>query len=205
MRRIALSAAIVLGFLAGAAGLAQAPAPAKPRSAMPRSAAAESADGASVDAIIKALYESVSHGPDAEPDWKRMRDIFLQVGMLVPPKRPSEDIFTVLDVDAYEERTKKWMGEAKAKGQPTSFYETEVARKTDCFGNVCQVFSTYASRHAPGDEKPFMRGINSIQLVGDGKRWWVASVVWDTERADNAIPAQYDAGAKVPDEYKKKN
>jgi hypothetical protein len=205
MRRIALSAAIVLGFLAGAAGLAQAPAPAKPRSAMPRSAAAESADGASVDAIIKALYESVSHAPDAEPDWKRMRDIFLQVGMLVPPKRPSEDIFTVLDVDAYEERTKKWMGEAKAKGQPTSFYETEVARKTDCFGNVCQVFSTYASRHAPGDEKPFMRGINSIQLVGDGKRWWVASVVWDTERADNAIPAQYDAGAKVPDEYKKKN
>ncbi|HEX4439374.1 MAG TPA: hypothetical protein VH854_04835 [Thermoanaerobaculia bacterium] len=205
MRRIVLAAGLVLGFLLGTTAFAQAPAPAKPRSGMPRAASSESADGASVDAIIKALYESVSHGPDAEPDWKRMHDIFLQVGMLVPPKPARDDIFTVLDVDSYEERTKKWMSGAKAKGESTSFYETEVSRKTDCFGNVCQVFSTYASRHAPTDEKPFMRGINSIQLVGDGKRWWVASVAWDTERADNPIPSQYDAGAKVPDEYKKKN
>jgi len=205
MRRIVLAAGLVLGSLLAAAASAQAPAPAKPRSGMPRAASAESADGASVDSVIKALYESVSHGPDAEPDWKRMHDLFLQVGMLIPPKPARDDIFTVLDVDSYEERTKKWMTGAKAKGQPTSFYETEVSRKADCFGNVCQVFSTYASRHAPTDEKPFMRGINSIQLVGDGKRWWVASVAWDTEREGNPIPAEYDAGAKVPDEYKKKN
>jgi len=205
MRRIVL----VLAALALAAtSLAQSTAPVRPRAASSSAVGRPepaSADAASPDAIVKALYEAVSHGPDAEPNWKRMRDIFLPVGMLVPPKRPQEDIFTVLDVDSYEERTKKWMADAKTKGQPTGFYETEVARRTDCFGNVCQLFSTYASRHAPGDEKPFMRGINSIQLVKDGRRWWVASVVWDTERADNPIPAQYDAGATVPDEYKKKN
>jgi hypothetical protein len=205
MRRIVLAlAALALA----ATSLAQSTAPVRPRAASSSAVGRRepaSADAASPDAIVKALYEAVSHGPDAEPNWKRMRDIFLPVGMLVPPKRPQEDIFTVLDVDNYEERTKKWMADAKAKGQPTSFYETEVARRTDCFGNVCQLFSTYASRHAPGDEKPFMRGINSIQLVNDGRRWWVASVVWDTERADNPIPAQYDAGAKVPDEYKKKS
>jgi len=205
MRRIrnaSASIALVLGIVFSATGLAQAPSRARPRTGAPE---ASSADGASVDAIVKGLYESVSHGPDGEPNWKRMRDIFLPVGMLIPPKRASEDIFTVLDVDAYEERTKKWMTTAKAKGESTAFFETEVARKTDCFGNVCQVFSTYASRHSPGDEKPFMRGINSIQLVKDGSRWWVASVVWDSERQDNPIPPQYDAGAGVPDEYKKKN
>ena len=196
------SIALLLGLAFSAAALAQAPSRARPRTGAPE---ASSADGASVDAIIKGLYESVSHGPDGEPNWKRMRDIFLPVGMLIPPKRASEDIFTVLDVDAYEERTKKWMTTAKAKGESTAFFETEVARKSDCFGNVCQVFSTYASRHSPGDEKPFMRGINSIQLVKDGSRWWVASVVWDSERPDNPIPPQYDAGAGVPDEYKKKN
>jgi len=202
MRRIRnASIALVIGLAFSAGALAQAPSRARPRTAPE----ASSADGASVDAIIKGLYESVSHGPDGEPKWKRMRDIFLPVGMLIPPKRASEDIFTVLDVDAYEERTKKWMTTAKAKGESTAFFETEVARKTDCFGNVCQVFSTYASRHSPGDEKPFMRGINSIQLVKDGSRWWVASVVWDSERPDNPIPPQYDAGAGVPDEYKKKN
>jgi hypothetical protein len=208
MRRIAV--VVIASLAAASASLAQSTAPVRPRAGSSPGTgrpgpAPVSPDGASPDAIVKALYESVSHGPDGEPNWKRMRDIFLPVGMLVPPKRPQEDMFTVLDVDGFEDRTKKWMAEAKAKGQSTGFFETEVARRSDCFGNVCQLFSTYASRHAPGDDKPFMRGINSIQLVNDGHRWWIASVVWDSERADNPIPAQYDAGATVPDEYKKKN
>jgi hypothetical protein len=40
---------------------------------------------------------------------------------------------------------------------------------------MTQVFSSYESRHAPG-EKPFERGINSVQLLNDGKRWWVVSI-----------------------------
>ena len=69
------------------------------------------------------------------------------------------------------------MAAAKERGDSTAFFESELARKTDCYGNVCQIFSTYEGRHAPGDEKPFVRGINAIQLVKDGKRWWIASVV----------------------------
>lgn len=172
--------------------------------ARPAAADGSQADGASVDAIVSALYQSVSHGPEAEPDWNRMRELFLPVGMLIPPKPARDDIFTVLDVDGFEARVKKGTAAAKAKGEPTSFFEKEIARKTDCFGNICQLFSTYEARRAPADEKPFMRGINSIQLVKDGKRWWIASVIWDTERPDNPIPAA-DAGSAVPPEYKKKN
>jgi len=29
-------------------------------------------------------------------------------------------------------------------------------------------------------------------MLNDGQRWWVASVVWDTERPNNPIPAQYE-------------
>jgi hypothetical protein len=168
--------------------------------------AAASSDGASVDSILAALYASVSHDSAGEPNWPRMREIFLQVGMLVPPKNPRSDMFTVLDVDGFEQRVKEGMAAAKQKGEATSFFEREVARKTDCFGNVCQIFSTYESRHAPSDEKPFVRGINSIQLVNDGRRWWIASVVWDTERTDNPIPAQYlpKAPDTIPQEYLKK-
>ena len=181
--RTRISAAVLL--LAAAVAAAQTSAP---RSAAPPA----NADGASVDAILNALYESVSHGPDAEPNWARMRGIFLPVGMLIPPKRPNQDMFTVLDVDQFRERVQKGMAEAKQKNEPTSFFEKEVARKLDCFGNVCQAFSTYEGRRAPTDEKPFVRGINSIQVLNDGERWWVASVVWDTERPNNPIPAQYE-------------
>lgn len=155
-----------------------------------------SPDGASVEAIVAALYESVSHGLDAEPNFDRMRAIFLPVGMLVPPKNARDDIFTVLDVDGFEDRVRKAIAAAKQKGEPTGFFESEIARRTDCFGNVCQVFSTYESRRAASDEKPFVRGINSIQLVRDGRRWWIASVVWDTERPDSLIPAAYLPTAK---------
>ncbi len=182
------------------------PAPER-RAAPPAASRPSDSDGASVDAIVAALYASVSHGEDGGPNWERMRAIFLPVGMLVPPKDPRGELFTVLDVDGFEERVRKSIAAAKQKGEPTSFFEREAARKTDCFGNVCQVFSTYESRHAPSDEKPFVRGINSIQLVNDGRRWWIASVIWDTEKPDRPIPPQYlpNAPATIPQEYLKKN
>lgn len=149
------------------------------------------ADAVSPDAIVAALYASVTHVPDAMPDFERMRTIFLPVGMLIPPKKPSEDIFTTLDVDQFADRFKKANATRKEKGEPTGFVERELSRRTDCFGNVCQIFSTYESKNAASDEKPFQRGINSIQIVKDGRRWWIASVIWDVERTDNPIPAQY--------------
>ena len=166
-----------------------------PGQTLKRKEAAAPADAASVDAIVSALYASVSHGPDASPDYDRMRQIFLYVGMLIPPKAPGAPDFRVMDVDQFEERVEKSTAEQKGKGQPTGFFEREIARRTDCFGNVCQVFSTYEARRSLSDATPFVRGINSIQLLRDGQRWWIASVVWDTERPDNPIPGQY---LKVP-------
>src|SRR5262245_26430821 len=141
----------------------QVPTPGGPqdrRRPAPPAAHATDADGASVDSIIAALYASVSHDASTEPNWERMRPIFLPVGMLIPPENAPSEHFTVLDVDGFEQRVKEGAAAAKAKGDPTSFFEREVARRADCFGNVCQVFSTYESRRAPADEKPFVRGIN---------------------------------------------
>jgi hypothetical protein len=158
--------------------------------------AAAPADAASVDAILSALYASVSHGPDATPDFDRLRSIYLYVGMFIPPKRAGAD-FSVMDMDAFAERVGKAAAARKEKGEAaTGFFEREIARRTDCFGNVCQVFSTYESRHTPSDAKPFERGINSIQLLRDGTRWWIASIAWDAERPDNPIPREYLPAAK---------
>lgn len=166
-------------------GIAFAQAPARRPAAVPP-------DAESVDAVVSALYGSVSHAADARPDFDRLRRVFLYVGMLVPPKAPEAADFTVMDVDQFSERFEKNAAARKARGEaPAGFFEREVSRRTDCFGNVCQVFSTYESRHASSDPTPFQRGINSIQLLRDGNRWWIASVVWDVERPDNPIPAQY--------------
>ncbi len=179
--RTKLFSAICAILLAAAAGA---------QSSTTRASAGPS-DGASVDAILDALYASVSHPDAVEPDWARMRKIFLPVGMLIPPKRANQDMFTVVDVDGFRDLVRKGADAAKQRGESSAFFEKEVARRLDCFGNVCQAFSTYEARRAPTDEKPFVRGINSIQLLNDGERWWVASIVWDTEREKNPIPPEY--------------
>jgi hypothetical protein len=147
-------------------------------------------DAASVESIVAALYASLSHAPGAAPDFERLRTIFLYVGMVVPPTRRASGEIDVSDVDGLADRY---------RANPThkeGLSEREIARRTDCFGNVCQVFSTYEARHLPSDPKPFERGIQSIQLVRDGRRWWIASVAWDVERPETAIPPPYLPEAK---------
>ena len=80
----------------------------------------------------------------------------------------------------------------------SGFFEKEVARRVERFGNIAHVFSTYESRRHADDPQPFARGINSIQLMNDRNRWWVVTVFWQAERPENPIPAKYlpNSGAK---------
>ncbi|MGK0428346.1 MAG: hypothetical protein ACJAUR_002467 [Ulvibacter sp.] len=36
-----------------------------------------------------------------------------------------------------------------------------------------------------------MRGINSIQLLDDGNRWWIVNIYWTQESEENPIPNEY--------------
>jgi hypothetical protein len=71
------------------------------------------------------------------------------------------------------------------------FFEKDLARRTERFGNIAHVFSTYESRHSASDPKPFARGINSFQLLNDGKRWWIVTIYWEEESPNNPIPTKY--------------
>ena len=71
------------------------------------------------------------------------------------------------------------------------FFEIKINRKEEHFGSLTHVWSTYESRHSKSDEKPFARGINSIQLMNDGNRWWIVNIYWTAETENNPIPAKY--------------
>ena len=146
-------------------------------------------DWSSVDAIVTALYASVTHGPDDEPNWKRLRALFLPGAIIVPPKSPNADAFAVLDADSFERRIRAYISGRKERGERLGFTEREIARRENLFGNVCQVFSTYETRWSPHETPPFARGVHGIQLLDDGRRWWIAALVWDVERDDRPIPA----------------
>src|SRR3954468_11238869 len=123
-------------------------------------------DVSSIDAIINASYEVISGPAGKARDWERERSLFFPGARLIPTAmKPGENESGLtpqyLDVDAYIARVEPFFGE---KG----FYEKEVARRTEEFGRIAQVWSTYESRHNENDAEPFMRGINSFQLFNDG-------------------------------------
>ena len=144
------------------------------------------ADVASVDAIIAALYDVISGPAGQKRDWDRMRGLFAPGARLIPTgRRPdSTQVMRVLSVDDYIAQ----VGPQLERG---GFFEREIGRTTEQFGAIAQVFSSYDSKRNATDPTPFARGINSIQLMNDGKRWWVVTVFWDSERPDNRIPDRY--------------
>src|SRR3954469_18301757 len=150
---------------------------------------ANPADVESIDAIIKAAYEVISGPAGQARDWDRERSLFWPGARLIPTSRgagsaAAELAPQLLDVDGYIDRSASFL-------EQTGFYEQEVARRTEHFGSIAHVWSTYESRHTLEDAQPFMRGINSIQLFFDGRRWWIVSIYWQHEAADHPLPMKY--------------
>ena len=147
---------------------------------------ANPAEVKSMDAIIAALYDVISGPAGKKRDWDRFRSLFVAGARLIPATKRPDGMFEarVLDPKGFVTRTSPFF---KKQG----FYEREISRKVERFGQIAHVFSTYDSRHSADDKTPFARGINSIQLLNDGKRWWIVTIYWDSERPDNPLPPQY--------------
>ena len=164
---------------------------------------ANPADVESIEAIVAAAYDSISGPAGKKRDWDRMRSLFIAGARLIPTAkdagkhdvdlaagrvRPNGGLAPqILDIEGFIAR-------AEQAFEKTGFYEKEVARRTEQFGQIAHVWSTYESRHDPGEAVPFMRGINSIQLFNDGNRWWILSIYWQQESPQHAIPEKYFQG-----------
>ncbi len=141
-------------------------------------------DVESADAIIKAMYDTIS-GPAGTRNWYRERSLFLEGARLIPiGKRAHKE--GGLEVMSIED----WIADAEPFFAENDFYEEEIMRQMNRFGNLVQVFSTYVTRDSV-DGEPIARGINCIQLLHKDDRWWIVTVMWDNESRDNPIPEEF--------------
>jgi hypothetical protein len=149
--------------------------------------AAHAADGDSIESVVRAVYDVISGPKGVARDWTRFRALFADGARLIPVRVTAEGAApAVLTVDDFAKRS-------AAASETNGFYESEVSRRVETFGNIAHVFSTYESRRAAGD-KPFARGINSFQLVKDHGSWKVMTILWDSEREGNPLPDKYLTG-----------
>lgn len=137
---------------------------------------------ASLDELVKALDDAVS-GP-ANKDRTCFRDLFLADARLIPIRIAADGTATPRTLTVQD-----WI-DAVAKRGSNVFYERQVKVKTEVYGHMAHLWSTYETRTTP-DGKAEVRGINSIQAIYDGSRWRVMEIVWQAETPTELVPKQY--------------
>ncbi|MEP6994898.1 MAG: hypothetical protein ABI968_10285 [Acidobacteriota bacterium] len=179
MKKFLLSALVGMIFAGVAAAQQAAPKHVEVPTLEPRAA-----DVATIDGMVKAYYDVIS-GPAGKPrEWGRDRTLYIHDLRFVDVgwDKEGKPVPRIVDHQGYVDGAD---GMA-ARG----FFEQEIHRVSERFGPIAHVWSTYESRRT--EKGPIIaRGINSIELFWDGKRWWIANAIWTDESKDNPIPKEY--------------
>jgi hypothetical protein len=140
-------------------------------------------DTASVDAIIDAYYEVISGPVGFVYDAERDENI-----------HASDARITKFFLDGTEQQHDFKTEQASiVTPYKTPFFEFEVDRKIEQFGNVAHVWSEFEMKAEPEGDA-YGGGFNSISLVFMGGRWWISS--WSTQykaptaKSQESLPAQ---------------
>jgi len=149
-------------------------------------AKAAPADVATPEAVVAAYYGSLSGPAGKKRDWNRFLSLFYHDARLLPAEGKGH-----AGIMPMEFTPQTYLYGVEPNMLEEGYIVKEVASKSESFGKIRHVWSTYEGRHAAAEGKPFVRGINSFQLFSDGKRWWIVDVVWQPETAKVALPAEY--------------
>ena len=139
---------------------------------------------ATIDALMTALYSSIS-GPPGGQDFELSRRLYHPDVRLVRTRldEAGRPVAFSFSADDYESNARSLLAD-------TPFYEIETERRTVRFGNVAQVFSAYEARTAPQGGELIKRGMNCAHLFNDGERWWLVHLIWDDEREGVTVPRE---------------
>jgi hypothetical protein len=152
----------------------------------PAAAPALPDDVATIDGIVDAYYAAVS-GPKGQPrDWGRFLSLFMPEARFIVSRTVDEEVVPLaLTPDEFVKSNNTYF-------ERGGYFESDIHRQTTAFGHIAQVFSTYESKRSLAQADAYARGINSFQLMNTGDRWWITTVMWDSENIDtNPIPQEF--------------
>ncbi len=133
-----------------------------------------------LDQTLRCMYEAISFREGEEPDWGRIKAVFLPNARLT---RVTPEGIEYFDLETFQAMAMEMLD----RGVYTSFFEQEVARKAEVFGALAHVLSAYETKRSPIARGCLARGVNSIQLLWNGQSWRVLSLLWDEETERNPL------------------
>ncbi len=154
-----------------------------PQTAMAVTPTANPADVASIDAIVKSMYDVIS-GPAGPRNWDRFYSLFLPDAKMGAVTGQGFRTFTPVQ---YQKMNGPHFMEQ-------GFYEEELKRNVLEYGNVATVQTSYHFRFEPNGQVQ-QRGVNYITLVKSNGRWWIANISWQPETKEFPLPASLEKTA----------
>jgi len=145
--------------------------------------AAGDRDRAEIGAAVDAMYAMIS-GPRGPRDWSLQQTCFHPEARQIRTwvDEAGKPAFRIMGLADYASDTTPFFA-------ANDFFEVEIGRRIDLFGNIAHVWSAYEARTALDDAEPERRGINSIQLFKDAERGWrIIAMIWDNEREGLVLP-----------------
>lgn len=148
------------------------------------------AEASTPEAVVEALYRAVSFEPGGGPDWQRLRSLMLPGAVLAQPVRGGDEV-ELLTVDEFIERFQKELGGSPLR--EAGFRETIARTETTRFGRIAHCHVVFEPRTGGDSATPLGRGVDSIELVMTGGRWWIASIATELEQPGRPIPESFAA------------
>jgi len=143
-------------------------------------------DSAAIKSRINDFYEVISGTAAEVRDWGKMRSLFIPGAYVVicPSAKSKGRAARVMGIDSYLDNLGRFLHD-------NDFHEVGIIHRTEIFGNIASVISTYEARRSSDDKDPIKRGVNFIHLCCDNDRWLITSMIWRDEDEDYPLPDKY--------------
>lgn len=136
------------------------------------------ADTATIDGVMTAYYESVSGHP-GKRDIARILNLYApnaKLNVRVPDGTPIHGrVEDVVMTEGFQNIT-------------TEFFEREISRDEQRFGDLANVISTYGISDAWENENYTARGVTLFQMYYADNRWWILASVYQRESDKYPLP-----------------
>ena len=136
-----------------------------------------SPDHDEVLATVDTFFAAFVSGPGAVEGAEQLRGVLDPDAVIV---RAGGAAPTTYSVDTFIEPRVELL----QSGALEDFREWVTSARVDLFGDIAQVWCTYAKEWVADGGSQQGRGTKSIQLVRTQDRWRITAVVWDDERPD---------------------
>lgn len=152
--------------------------------------AADPADVATPENVVKALNEILSGRAGETRNWNRFRSLMAPDARFVTESVAADGAVRrralgVEDLITSNDKSLATQG----------FFEHRVITHDEVWAHLAVIVTAFEIRHASG-EAPFARGIKHFELTSDGKRWFVESIVWESETTASPLPPEAAAALK---------